>query len=242
MCQTACKKYNIYVRPFFDPLRSMPAFAPYCSNKNMRKINPISYDISPYGICLPSGATLSEKDVDYVCTVLRNILLRVVIDVKYGNQKTIRELWNDDLKLKELIKKTYDWELKHGCGSITTNRLRQNSKVYLSKQSVSNFRPTAAKLIYNNYGNYGFVWDMSCGWGGRLFGFAASNCKKYIGTEPAKETFKGLKKIVKDFNIQNIELLNIGSEDYKPIKNSLDLCFTSPPYFDTEKYSNDTEQ
>lgn len=164
------------------------------------------------------------------------------IDVKYGNQKTIRELWNDDLKLKELIKKTYDWELKHGCGSITTNRLRQNSKVYLSKQSVSNFRPTAAKLIYNNYGNYGFVWDMSCGWGGRLFGFAASNCKKYIGTEPAKETFKGLKKIVKDFNIQNIELLNIGSEDYKPIKNSLDLCFTSPPYFDTEKYSNDTEQ
>jgi DNA modification methylase len=25
-------------------------------------------------------------------------------------------------------------------------------------------------------------------------------------------------------------------------KNSLDLCFTSPPYFDTEKYSNDKEQ
>ncbi|MFH1380017.1 MAG: DegT/DnrJ/EryC1/StrS family aminotransferase [bacterium] len=74
--QAECKKYNIDVRPFFYPLSSMPAFAPYCRNKNMRKINPVSYEISPYGICLPSGATLSEKDVDYVCMVLRNILLK----------------------------------------------------------------------------------------------------------------------------------------------------------------------
>lgn len=164
------------------------------------------------------------------------------IDVKYGNQKTIRELWCDDEKLKELIKKTYEWELKFGNGYITTNRLRQNSKVYLSKQSVSNFRPTVAKFIYNQYGNNGIVWDMSCGWGGRLFGFLASNCTKYIGTEPAKETFKGLQQLKKDFNYKDVELLNIGSEVYNPKKNSLDLCFTSPPYFDTEKYSNDKEQ
>ena len=164
------------------------------------------------------------------------------IDVEYGNQRTIRELWDDDDKLKELIKKTYDYELKHGGGTITTNRLRQNSKVYLSKQSVSNFRPTAAKYIYNKYANNGVVWDMSSGWGGRLFGFLASNAKKYIGTEPAKETFKGLLEIRKDFNTKDVELFNCGSEDYRPIENSLDLCFTSPPYFDTEKYSKDDTQ
>ena len=164
------------------------------------------------------------------------------IDVAYDNKGTIRELWDNDKKLKELIKKTYDYEIKHGCGSITTNRLRQNSKVYLSKQSVSNFRPTAAKLIYNKFGNSGTVWDMSCGWGGRLFGFLASNCIKYIGTEPAKETFKGLQNISSEFNIKNVELINCGSEDYRPDESSLDLCFTSPPYFDTEKYSNDGEQ
>lgn len=164
------------------------------------------------------------------------------IDVKYENQKTIRELWKDDKKLKELIKKTYEWELKFGNGYITTNRLRQNSKVYLSKQSVSNFRPTVAKFIYNEYGNNGVVWDMSCGWGGRLFGFLSSNCKKYIGTEPSKKTFIGLLELKNDFNIKEIELFNIGSENYNPKKNSLDLCFTSPPYFDTEKYSNDCSQ
>jgi len=164
------------------------------------------------------------------------------IDVKYGNQKTIRELWEEDDKLRELIKKTYNWEVKFGNGYITTNRLRQNTKVYLSKQSVSNFRPTVAKFIYNKYGNSGVVWDMSSGWGGRLLGFLASNCIKYIGTEPSKKTYIGLQHIKNDFNIKEVELHNVGSEVYSPEKNSIDLCFTSPPYFDTEKYSNDEGQ
>jgi len=164
------------------------------------------------------------------------------VDVRYGNQKTIRELWNDDVKLKELIRKTYDWELNFGNGYITKNRLRQNTKVYLSKQSVSNFRPTVSKFIYNQYGNNGVVWDMSCGWGGRLFGFLASNCTKYIGTEPSIKTFNGLIDLKNDFNFKDIHLFNIGSEVFQPKKESLDLCFTSPPYFDTEKYSEEQSQ
>lgn len=164
------------------------------------------------------------------------------IDVKYNNQKTIRELWEDDKKLKELIEKTYEYEKKFGNGFISENRLRQNSKVYLSKQSVSNFRPTVSKFIYNNFGNNGVVWDMSCGWGGRLFGFLSSNCKTYIGTEPCVKTFEGLIKLKNDFNRKEVFLYNKGSEEYNPKENSLDLCFTSPPYFDTEKYSEEKTQ
>lgn len=165
------------------------------------------------------------------------------IDVRYKNDKTIRQLWEDDAKLKTLIKKTYDYGKKHNEDYITVNRLRQNSKVYLSGQSVSNFRPSVAKFIYNKFGNNGVTWDMSCGFGGRLFGFMASDCKKYIGTEPNTSTFKGLKELKGDFNIRkDIELINLGSEDYIPIENSLDLCFTSPPYFDTEKYSDEPTQ
>ena len=85
-----------------------------------------------------------------------------------GEEHTLLENWNDDNKLKTLIKKTYNWQLKHGNGKFTINRLRQNAKVYMNKQSVSNFRPMVAKYIYNTYGNNGTVWDMSCGWGGRL--------------------------------------------------------------------------
>jgi hypothetical protein len=162
------------------------------------------------------------------------------IDVKYKDNKTLTELWNDDNKLLSLIEKTYNYEKKYGNNTITTNRLRQNSKVYLLKQSVSNFRPSVAKFIYNNYGNNGVVWDMSCGWGGRLFGFLTSNCKKYIGTDPSIKTFSGLMSIKKDFEFikKNIEIHKKGSEEYIPKENSLDLCFTSPPYFDTEKYDD----
>lgn len=166
------------------------------------------------------------------------------IEVRCKNDMSLIDNWNDDIKLYSLIEKTYNYILKHGNGNWTENRIRQNAKVYCSKQSVSNFRPTVAKFIYNKFGNSGTVWDMSCGWGGRLFGFLASNCKKYIGTDPSTRTYEGLEKIKKDYTYiqKEIELHKIGSEDFCPEENSVDLCFTSPPYFDTEKYSEEQTQ
>ena len=85
---------------------------------------------------------------------------------------------------------------------------------------------------------------MSCGWGGRLLGALSSNrIKKYIGTEPASKTFDGLKQIQKEFSYMDtkVELHKLGSEVFRP-KEKVDLCFTSPPYFDTEKYSDENTQ
>ena len=166
------------------------------------------------------------------------------VDVKFDDSNSLMDNWNNDKKLRDLIRKTYIWQLKYGAGKFTINRLRQNAKVYCSKQSVSNFRPTVSKFIYNKFGNAGVVWDMCGGWGGRLFGFLSSNCKKYIGTEPSIKTFEGLTKLSKDFTYvkKDVELYCTGSEDFKPDLESLDLCFTSPPYFDTEKYSEESTQ
>ena len=86
---------------------------------------------------------------------------------------------------------------------------------------------------------------MSSGWGGRLLGaYSTFRIKKYIGTEPSTKTYQGLLKMVDDFKYLNksIEIHKLGSEVFKPKKNSLDLCFTSPPYFDTEKYSDEDTQ
>ena len=167
------------------------------------------------------------------------------VDVVCGGSKMSPiEYWNNDDKLKEIIRKTWNWQVKHGNGKFTLNRLRQNLKIYGGNQSVSNFRPTAAKYIYNTYGNNGVVWDMSCGWGGRLVGFLTSNCKTYIGTEPSTKTFDGLIQLNKDLNIfgKDVQLHKLGSEVFRPEKESVDLCFTSPPYFDTEKYSEEETQ
>ena len=160
--------------------------------------------------------------------------------------RTPMETFLDDEKFKSVIKKCWKWCLHHTEGVVSTfheNRLRQSLKIYTGTQAVSNFRPTAAKLIYEKFGG-DVIWDMSCGWGGRLIGFLASSRPKYIGTEPSSRTFEGLEKIKKDFNYltKSVELHKLGSEVFEPKKESLDLCFTSPPYFDTEKYSDEETQ
>ena len=167
------------------------------------------------------------------------------VEVRCGNSK-LRPIdyWNSDEKLKEIIRKTWNYHLKHSDGKFTLNRLRQNFKIYGGNQTVSNFRPSAAKYIYNRYGKGGTIWDMSSGWGGRLIGFLTSNCHTYIGTDPSTKTYEGLTQLQKDLNFygKNVILHKLGSEVFVPDQNSLDLCFTSPPYFDTERYSDEETQ
>jgi len=67
------QEYQIDIRPFFYPLSSMPSFKAYCSDKDMERANPVSYSISPYGICLPSAMSLEKDDVDYVCGCFKEI-------------------------------------------------------------------------------------------------------------------------------------------------------------------------
>ena len=168
-------------------------------------------------------------------------------EIQCGNAKlTPMEIFLDDDKFKSVIRKCWKWCLKHEEGDRSIfheNRLRQSLKIYSGTQSVSNFRPTAAKLIYEKFGG-DVIWDMSCGWGGRLIGFLASSRKHYIGTEPSSKTYDGLLKIKEDFEYlgKKVEIWKFGSEVFQPDKESLDLCFTSPPYFDTEKYSDEETQ
>ena len=167
------------------------------------------------------------------------------IDVKTYNDKSLRDNWNDDEKLWSLIKKTINWNIKHGGGRWTTNRIRQNAKVYCSKQTPSNFRPTAAKYIYNAYGDCGAVYDPCGGFGGRLLGFLASNCSEYVCCEPCEKTYRGLLDMRdKAFPYvgKSVDIVNDVAESYVPQRGHFDLCFTSPPYFDTEKYSDEPTQ
>ncbi|NTV28855.1 MAG: DegT/DnrJ/EryC1/StrS family aminotransferase [Candidatus Omnitrophica bacterium] len=72
--QLEFKRYGIDARPFFYPISSMPPYRPYCQGRSMSKENPVSYELSPYGICLPSGAMLKRSDVDRVCQAFVSIL------------------------------------------------------------------------------------------------------------------------------------------------------------------------
>jgi perosamine synthetase len=65
---------NICCRPFFHPLSSLPAYQNLEQAQQARLRNQISYEISPYGINLPSGLNMTREKVRYVCDALKGIL------------------------------------------------------------------------------------------------------------------------------------------------------------------------
>ena len=112
------------------------------------------------------------------------------------------------------------------------------------------------------------IYDPSSGWGGRILG-AMSSLKRihYIGTDPNTDNFideLGITRyeyVASFFNNEVLEtnpfweedkntyhLFQDGSEnignnpEFQTYKGTLDLVFTSPPYFDREQYSEDKEQ
>ena len=116
----------------------------------------------------------------------------------------------------------------------------------------SNFRPATAKTIYELYGKENSkVLDTSSGFGGRLLGFfTAKNTVEYVGIDPntADSCNKFIEFMQMRFGINKKAYVNkIGSEDftidnYPQYENYFDISFTSPPYFDTEKYSDSDTQ
>ena len=166
------------------------------------------------------------------------------IEVSTSTDTSLSENWNNNDKLRELIKKCINWCISYQNGKWSINRVRQLAKVYLSKQSVSNFRPTVAKALYNKYGNRGKIFDPCGGWGGRLFGFLGSECIEYVCCEPSSKTYQGLLEIKELYSYINkkVTILNLPQEDYQVHSRYFDMVFTSPPYFDTERYSEEETQ
>ena len=159
-------------------------------------------------------------------------------EVSCNNKKTPMGIYKDD----ELFLKCISKRLKMGT-YMSNSGIRKMLRIMTGVQSVSNFRPTAAAVIYQKFAFGGVVWDMSGGWGGRMLGAIISDVKKYIVTEPSLKSYIGLLEMAVDFGVgTEIKIHNCGSEEFIPEQESLDLCFTSPPYFDLEKYSNEETQ
>jgi hypothetical protein len=162
------------------------------------------------------------------------------IHVQCGKLRTPYEtFYQDDIFRKAIRKRIQIGDNMSDAG------IRKICKIYTGSQSVSNFRPTAAAAIYHQFApQNAVVYDMSAGFGGRLMGaIRAENVTRYIGVDPCDETYCGLVKLSKDYGRQKkIELHKIGSEIFMPESNSLDLAFSSPPYFDQEKYSTEDTQ
>jgi perosamine synthetase len=67
-------EHGVDVRPVFHPLSSLPAYEGSPQAVAGRERNAVSYRISPYGVNLPSGMSMTAAKIEFVCSELMRIL------------------------------------------------------------------------------------------------------------------------------------------------------------------------
>ena len=111
---------------------------------------------------------------------------------------------------------------------------------------VQEFPPYLARDIYKNYCKDGYkILNPCAGWGGRLIGLASCMWDniEYWETEPFTKTYEGLVKLKEFLKLgDNYKQFNEPIETLELPNDYFDFVFTSPPYFDTERYSDEETQ
>jgi hypothetical protein len=170
------------------------------------------------------------------------------------------EIWNDVNKLQRMNWTFWRLGILEG-SDIGPQTFRGSFR--LGTYTATQFKPSVAKALYEKH-NAINVLDTSCGWGDRLAGFYATpSTKLYVGCDPNPDVFNVYKEqcvayerilgceptlIEKDEYFEcvgkkTVKIWNLPSEDveWSLYTDTFDFYFTSPPYFETEKYASDTE-
>jgi SAM-dependent methyltransferase len=162
---------------------------------------------------------------------------------KGRGSNSLRDRFLDERKLKRAIRICF--EFRTGERLLRPTQLRTALEL-VTGENVTNFKAQNAKAIAEHLCPvlWGNVYDYSCGYGGRLLGIGSSNFKyKYIGVEPNTETvnyLNYLNDIIDEATGVRGTIIQSVSEQYQP--EDIDLAFSSPPYFNLEKYSNEETQ
>jgi len=122
------------------------------------------------------------------------------------------------------------------------------SAIALRKYIASQYKPVIAKAVYEIFDAKDIL-DFSSGWGDRLAGFyAAKGVNSYTGIDPNGNLQDGYSKQMELYSslipeTKTAEIIEACAEDALPLMNKqFDTIFTSPPYFNIEKYTQDDNQ
>ena len=195
-------------------------------------------DIDTYTIYQDGSFNLNNMGANILTQFFPEIL-----DVVKSGKASPRDFFKDDKRLLGYCRTV----LKYCTSPLEMFKMmsfRGSSRCY-------NFRPATAKALYELYGKENSkVLDTSSGFGGRLLGFfTAKNTSEYVGIDPntADSCNKFILYMSRYFTNKKAYVNKIGSEDftiesYPQYENYFDISFTSPPYFNIERYSDDITQ
>jgi hypothetical protein len=167
------------------------------------------------------------------------------------------DIWNNQQKLEKM-----NWHFWRS-GALGTSDINDStfrSAFRIGTYTATQFKPSVAKALYEKH-NARNVLDTSCGWGDRLAGFYATHSTEmYVGCDPNPEVYETYKDqcleyenllgcdsaVLQDngdhfvcLGTKKVVIYNLPSEDvyWKQYSNTFDFYFTSPPYFETERYA-----
>ena len=162
---------------------------------------------------------------------------------KGRGSNSLRDRFLDDNKLKRAIKLCF--EHREGANLVSPTAVRRALEL-VTGENIQNFKSLNARAIVEDLCPvmWGSVYDYSAGYGGRLLGITTSKMKySYVGIDPNTETVANLNYLnsLIDQAVSNPgTIVQSVSEEYQP--ENIDLAFSSPPYFNLEKYCDELTQ
>ena len=157
-----------------------------------------------------------------------------------------KRTWGNQKFMTSLMGSAYSLKLP----KIDRSALRV--MIGLRKYICSQFKPNVAKAMYDFFKSKN-VMDFSMGWGDRLAGFYASqNTELYVGLDPRKENHPIYNQQAEYYN-SHLTMFETQKKtefhcspaeefDFDRYKDTFDIIFTSPPYFNVERYGHDDTQ
>ena len=167
---------------------------------------------------------------------------RLITDNEKDDISVYESLQHDD-KLSGLAR-LYLYNLEHEVNNAFYASIQRG---YQNIQYINEFPPFVARSVYKAYGKPKpgermRVLDPCAGWGGRMIGCASIPNTTYVACDPSTQTYEGLcklgewlKKLQPTFEF---EIHKVPYEDFK-CKETFDIALTSPPYYNTEHYSDE---
>ena len=158
-----------------------------------------------------------------------------------------KRTWETFDFMKSLMGAAYSLKLER----IDRSILR--TMIGLRKYICSQFKPNVAKALYDYFDSRN-VLDFSAGWGDRLAGFYASpKTEMYVGVDPRKENHPIYKRQAEQYERMTNDFWETEKKsifhrdaaedfDFSQYYDTFDTIFTSPPYFNIERYGTDDTQ
>ncbi len=171
--------------------------------------------------------------------------------------KSAIDIFHDDKEFMDLIRNrlgiTFVYRGISYPFDICGNQIRQGMRSMRKISHITSFKPVIAKFFYEKYCEKhkvdSVVYDYSHGFGQRFLGAMSTNgVGKYISVDPWGDTIIASNQMalwLKKFGVVYRHNLNIGgSESFCPDigREMVDMAFSSPPFYNTEIYSDDETQ